>query len=349
MNTRRTFSLASLLAGIALAGCQDGGPLQPSPDTLALEEELTLELLGDPASAETALEIAGVQTRAAHGRGYAWRQSEEFAAQARLAFRNAQSALARGDGTGAMEQAGQARRLLVRAMEGAGGPMFLDALVEHLASLPLLVAGDPGAFDDPGGLGMMLGQLARESGKAHRAGNRMRAGELGILGEQLFRQRQWSGALTPADRADLIVALGAEAVDLATELLADQDADSEQQDLLATAVEFQAQAEEALSAGETARAAHLARLAEWWSLKAVVLPDGVTDEEIQQLVELATGLVNEATTTLGDDPGSLEAILLAKAQAMLEMGIENTETASCRGTGALWQASVIASYLLGIA
>lgn len=346
MKTIRPFPLASILAGIALAACQDGNPVQPLGDTLSLEDELTLELLNDPASDETALEIASVPTVAAYGRGHTWGQSEAYTAQARLAFQNARTALGRGDGTQAMEQARQARRLLVRAMEGAGGPMSVDALVEHLASLPLLVAGSPGAFDDAGGLGMMLGRLAQESGKAHRAGDRLRAGALGILGEQLFRQRQRAGALDPVDRVNVVVALGAEAVDLATTLLESESTDADQLDLLATAQEFQAQAEAALNAGETARAAHLARLAEWWSLKAVVLPDGVSEEEIRELVDLATSLVDRATATVGEDPDAMTAVLLAKATAMLEMGLENVNSESCRGTGALWQASVISSYLI---
>ena len=81
-----------------------------------------------------------------------------------------------------------------------------------------------------------------------------------------------------------MVALGAEAVELATRLIGDPGtADTEQVEFLRTAMEFQTGAEAALEAGEDRRAVHLAKLAQWWSLKAVVLPGGITDERVIKL------------------------------------------------------------------
>lgn len=349
MKTTRQLSLVPLLAGLALAACQDGDPAGPSVETLALEDQLALELLQDPSTIETALEVVGIQATAAYRRGHAWGQSQDFSHQARFAFQNAQAALGQGDQLRAMARAREARRLLAHAMEAAD-PNALNALVEHLESLPLAVEGEPEAFSNPGGLGMMLGQLGQEAGQALRKGDRIRAGQLGILGEQLFRQGQGGQGAGMGRNADLAVALGAEAIELATRLLDEAVAtaeQAEQDDLLATALEFQAQAQTALEAGELARAAHLARLAQWWALKALVLPDGVTDEEVQSMLDLAASLLQDAREAVGAEPDSLQTLLLEKAARMLEAGAANMENGTCRGIGALWQVAVISSYLIG--
>jgi predicted NBD/HSP70 family sugar kinase len=117
-------------------------------------------------------------------------------------------------------------------------------------------------------------------------------------------------------------------------------------DLLATAEEFLIQARRALEAGEEARAAHLAHLAEWWALKAVVLPGGVTDEDARFVLDLATHLLPLAREAVGPEPTELQEALLTKAARMLERGKAALANGVCRGIGALWQSAVISSFLL---
>ncbi len=95
------------------------------------------------------------------------------------------------------------------------------------------------------------------------------------------------------------------------------------------------------------RAAHLAHQAQWWALKAVVLPGGITDEEARSILGLATTLLDQAGTAVGPDPTDLQTALLTKATRMLESGKANVGNGVCRGLGALWQSAVISSYLIG--
>ena len=80
-------------------------------------------------------------------------------------------------------------------------------------------------------------------------------------------------------RAELAVALSGQAVALATRLLHEQGADEEQERLLMHAEEQHRKAKAALEEGREALAVELAHSATKTSLKAVVLPGGITGEE----------------------------------------------------------------------
>jgi hypothetical protein len=220
--------------------------------------------------------------------------------------------------------------------------------VERIEALPLMVAADPDAFSTSGKLGLQLGKLATMAREAIRAGNQTRAGSLGVLAEQAFRHNhRWQNQVE-VSRAEIAVALGAEAVGLAKRILSDQGpyADTEHLDLLATAEEFLARARRALEAGEEAGAAHLAHQAQWWALKAVVLPGGITDEDARFVFSLAETLLENAREAIGPEPTQLQAALLKKAARMLEHGKTSLSNGTCRGIGALWQSAVISSYLI---
>ncbi len=349
MKSLRPFLALAVMGVFALTACQDIDPVEPNLQSLSLEDEITLELLQDPASVATALELAGIQSSAAQRRGWRWGSQANPQSQAEHRFREAQAALAQGDQVRAMEQAREGRRLVAQGIEMAGGAQAIVGMVERLESLPVAVAGDPNAFTNAGKLGQQLGQLAVQARKAIRAGNRTQAGALGVLAEQAFRHNHRHQYGVATARAELSVALGAEAVELAQRILNEQagGADTEQLDLLATAEEFLAGARGALEAGEDGRAIHLAHLAEWWALKAVVLPGGITPEEARFMHDLAQTLLDQARTELGSEPTDLQAALLAKAARMLQNGEANLGNGSCRGMGALWQSAVISSYLLG--
>ncbi|MBT8397554.1 MAG: hypothetical protein HKO65_13605 [Gemmatimonadetes bacterium] len=350
MKTIRSPLALGALSLVLLSACQDDGPTAPSLTELALEDQIALELLADPATSETALELAGVQTSAAQRRGWAWGSNNQNRhTRARECFREAEAALAKGDQVRAMERAREGRALVAQDIAMAGGPNAIVGMVERLESLPVMVAADPDAFVTSGKLGLQIGKLAERAREALRAGDQTRAGSLGVLGEQAFRHNHRHQHQLGSPRAEIAVALGGEAIQLAERLLAEQAvADSEGQELLATAKEFLARAERALEAGEDARAVHLARLAEWWALKAVVLPGGITDEEARLILGVTETLLGEARSFIASlpEPTALQIALLTKAGRMFERGKANLENGVCRGLGALWQSAVISSFLI---
>ncbi len=349
MDTIRSTLVLTALSFLLLAACQNDGPTEPNLLDLSIEDELTLELLTDPATSETALEFAGIQNAAAHRRGKSWGSTHNHQSQAELCFRQAEAALAQGDQVRALEKARAGRRLVAQGIELAGGSQAIVGMVERLEALPLSVTADPEAFVNSGKLGLQIGKLAERARDAIRAGDLVRAGALGVLGEQAFRHNHRRQHQVGASRAEIAVALGAEAVELAKRLLNDQvvAADTEQQDFLATAEEFLAQARRALEAGADLRAAHLAHLAQWWALKAVVLPGGITNEEARFILGLAETLLAEARAAVGPEATPLEEALLSRAARFLERGKEALGNGRCRGMGALWQSAVISSYLIG--
>jgi hypothetical protein len=349
MKTLRLSPILPLLVGFALTACQDGGPtaIEELPEQLTVEEELTLEVLADPTATALALELATAQTQAAHGRGRFGGHGEDITAQAEQRFRNAEEAFQKGDLVRAMEQHREARRLVAQAMEASGGPWALQAQLERLESLPVMVAGDPDGFQDPQGFCLQLGELAQGARNAFQKGNRIQAGQMGVLAEQAVRRRQRDQDYVLAGYPEVKVELGAAAIALARGILDEEGSDDEQEDLLAVAQIFQDQALAAMDGGDLRRAVHYAHLAEWWALKAVVLPGGITDEEAAYVLDLAKALYDDAVVAVGEDPDELQAALLERAERMLEAGEENLSNGTCRGLGALWQVAVISSYLVG--
>ena len=343
MNNLRLSHILPLLGGLALGACQDGDPtgIEDLPAQLTVEEQLTLEVLADPTTSELALDLATTQTQAAHRRGRFGNGGEDITAQAEQHFRNAEEAFQKGDLVRAMEQHREARRLVAQAMEASGGRWALQAQVERLESLPVMVAGDPDSFQDPQGFGLQLGELAQGARNAYGKGNRIQAAQMGILGEQALRKRQRDQSNLLAGHPEVKIELGAAAVALAGSILDETGADEEQEELLAVAQTF---LDRALEEEDLRWAVHYAHLAEWWALKAVVLPGDVTDQEAQDMLSLAQELYAAAVSGV-EDPDELQAALLEMAERMLATGEENLSNGTCRGLGALWQAAVISSYL----
>jgi len=349
MRTIKPLLALTVFSLLPLAGCEDGDRVEPLLEELSMEDEITLELLADPATTQSALDLAGIQSAAAQRRGWGHGVGDTQRTQAELRFQEAQDAFAQGDQVLALERAREGRELVSQAIEMAGGSSAIVGMVERLEALPLAVTGDPDAFFNAGKLGLQLGKIAERAREAMQSGTLTEAGALGILSEQAFRHNHRHQNLVGIGRADIAVALAGEAVELATRLLGEQaaEADTEQMDLLATAEEFLAQAVAALEAGEEARAVHLAHLARWWSLKAVILPGDITEEDARMILNLATVLLADATVAVEADPTELRTALLAKAARMMEAGKANVGNGMCRGLGALWHSAVISSFLIG--
>jgi hypothetical protein len=352
MKTKKSTLVLAALTTAFLAACQDDGPTSFEFEDLALEDQIALELLTDPSTTETALELAGVQTSAAQRNGWRWASNQQQRSQAQQRFREAEAALAQGDQVRAMKRAREGRHLVAQSIELAGGSQAIVGMVERTEALPAMISADPEAFANSGKLGLQIGQVAERARQALQNGDRTRAGALGVLAEQAFRhnhrhqyQHQHELGIT---RAELAVALGAEAIELAERILSAQTtADTESQESLDTAEEFLAQARRALEAEEEARAIHLAHLAQWWALKAVVLPGGITEEEARFILGLAETLLADARAAVGPEVTPLEEALLARAARLLERGKEALGNGACRGIGALWKSAVISSNLIG--
>ena len=352
MKTRRHVYPLPLLALLALAACEDHGtmPLTEEPG-LALEDQVALEVLGDDQAIEAALSLAEVSAVAGARHGFAHGGSQaatQLAAEARIRFRAAQDALGRGDRVRAANESREARRLVAQAMTSMGGPRAAWSQVERLEYLITSVSEDPTAYSDAATLLGELGAFANRARVQLQDGNGLGAGALGVLAQQRHQQkRREHDPAARRDRADLAVALAGTAVSLATRILDGQDPDDEQLRYLEAAGEYLAEAKAALEAGNDRRAVYLAEHAHWASLKALVLPGGVTAEEARAMADLAEDLYRVALEAVGDEPTELHSALLQRARRLIEAGLAKLEEGQHRGVGALWRAAVICTWLIG--
>lgn len=343
----RTLPLAGAFAlAAALAACDASRTTDPlSDDTLAQEDEIALDILSEVGSADVALDLADVPLAVGERRGMA--RGPASAAQgdllrARLLFQEGREALDQGDRVRAADCTREARRLLAGAVLAAGGGRGVMAMVRRADDLPDDVEADPTAYDDVVGLQGELNMLALQVRARLHAGDSVGAVERAILAEQRHRQRHRDPAFRPGG-AELYVELGATAVSMATRLLDEQTPVDEQLRFLDEATEYQRQAAAAYEDGYYARAAHLADLAIWTSLQAVVLPD-VTAEEARAMLELAKTQYEAAAAT---SPEGDEATILERARLLIEKGETMLEAGAPRGVGALWRAAVVCTWVIG--
>ena len=242
------------------------------------------------------------------------------------------------------------------ATSGADGVI---ALIERIEELALITAEDDDVFDDPEALRARLESLAAEARELLARGDLVAAAERALLGEQIARhhrgRRHHPGDILP-DRARLAVSLAGTAVGLAGRLVAAdslpvrQLAPSNVRDhrnrWLAHARRMLAKAEQALATGHFARAVHFAEHAHWSALKAVILPGGITEEELRAMVALAHHLHDQAEIALGDDPTELEQGLFARAGRLIELGESMLADGYKRGVAPVWRGAVISRWLM---
>lgn len=350
MKHRPFFPSIVALILIPLAGCRDGQPLEPESAELAWEDEIALELLSDPTSTGAALELLEVQAKAGNGKGWGRGSADTHRSQAELAFREAQDAMAQGDLIRARDRARDGRRLVAESIQMSGGNGAIESMVERLEAIPLQIAADPTDYQNSGKLGLQIGQIAERARKANQQQDRTRAGQLGVLGEQVMRQQHERRHGGGVERTRLGIAMATEAIEMADEIISAPTggADTEQQELLDVAKEYLAQAILAFEAGEEARAIHLARLAQWGALKAVVLPGGITDEEARFVLTLAETKLAKAGDAIQPDPTEIETMLFGRATRLFERGKASVEAGNYRGIGPLWCSAVTSSYLIGL-
>ncbi len=359
MKTRKMQGAVLLFGLLALVACdQDGTGLLT--DDLTPEEVQELVVLEDESSMSVALELVTVSDEVAGpsavgaaqvGRGHHM--------QAQLRFAAAREALQAGDRRRALEEARSGRRLLVRALLAFGGPDAIDALIERIEDLSLTDVDDDDVFVDPAAVADALGRLADVARDRLAANDMIGGGERALLGEQIARyhrgQSDRRGDVHP-DRARLAVALAETAVDLAERIIAAEDVAvrdavtdvaDHQNRWLAHAKRMLNRAQMALENGNHARAVHFAQHAHWSALKAVILPGGITEAEIEDMIALADELFAQADEVVGDDSPELEQKLLQRAARLIEIGKTRLEEGHKRGLAALWRASVICAWLVG--
>lgn len=335
-----------VLGALALAACDDSQPTDPFQDDALLSQEdaLALDILTDPGAIDAALALAEGPVRAARRHGPGAHGGDSQATRARQRFQEAVHALQAGDRVRAMDRAREARTLVAQSVQTTQGAAGLVAMVERAEGLAESVGLDPDAYDQPQALQGELAQLASGARVQLHQGDSTGAGRRAVLAEQRRHQRRKAPGNRPGGAA-LLVDLGATAVSLATRLLEDQGADDEQLRFLATAAEHQAEAEAALANGNERRAVHLAQLAHWTALKAVVLPGGVTAEEARAMLDLAEGLYAEAVASEPTD--ELKVTLLQRARTLIDLGASKLEDGQHRGVGPLWKAAVVCSWIIG--
>ena len=359
MTKTKAHQIAALLGLFALAACDESGT-QALLDDLTPEESIELAVLEDPGSLDIALELnSAANDVAASFGGAGVGEGRGFNVQAGVRFAAAGEALRAGDRRRALEEAREARRLLARAIVATSGADGVSALIERIEELALITAEDDDVFHNPEALRARLESLAAEARDLLAGGHLVAAAERALLGEQIARhhrgRRDHPGDVLP-DRARLAVSLAGTAVALAERLVA---ADSmpvrqlgtsnvrdHQNRWLAHARRMLEKAEQALAAGHFVRAVHFAEHAHWSSLKAVILPGGITEVELRAMVVLARHLYDEAEIALGEEPTELEKRLFAQAGRLIERGEKMLADGNKRGVAPIWRGAVISRWLM---
>ncbi len=349
MNVSRILQVLPLLGALTLAGCDAGRPTDPIIDDVGLsdEDQIALEVIADPDAVQSAMDLIDVPVATAGRRGMAWgmqTRAESDATMARERFQQAVQALGAHDTVQAAERAREARRLVVRAMMTVGGPGAVRGMVDRAERLAEAVGQEPGMYQNANGLRGELNGLASRARERLQLRDSTGAGDCAVLAEQRHRQRQRDPAVRPGG-AETAVQLGFTSVSLATRLVDEAGGgDDDQARLLAVAADYADAAREALDAGADERAVHLSDLAHWTALQAVVWPDGVSDEEALAMLDLAETQYTSAAAT---EPTGVAADLLEWARALIDFGQVAVEQVPPRGTGALWRAAVISTWILG--
>ncbi len=365
MKTLKTNRTLAFLGMLAVASCDDGTPTDPAVEELfTLAETIELDVLASTGSIDVALELADASNIVASNRGDVRAEDgRRFHDRARSRFTDAQDDLARGDRRAAIDKARDARQLVVRSIEATGGQRAVVAMVERLEAVASTIGEDVDSFVTPAEVAAELNVIALSARDALSRGDTARAGERAVFGGQRTHDRRTDGRRgrdrgtdrtgndrrsdVGPDRAELAIQLGVTAVALAERLLENDVLDDEQTRYLETAHELLEKARTAFAEGQFGRAVHFAEAASWSALKAVVLPGGITEEELREMVDLAKSLLEEARAAIGDAPTEIEVSMFERAQRLIEFGENAINEGKQRGVGPVWRGAVISAWLIG--
>lgn len=354
MKTLGNLRLSALLALFAVAACDDVAT-DPALQELTPDEQLELSVLADESSYDVATEVATVTMDVAADGGLPGvSDARSLAAQARIAFAQARAAFMASDHREALRLSRLARRLVARALVETGGVPAVEDLIERLEDFLLTIDAD--LVDDPEALRAELEAIIAEATALLEAGDSVEAAARAILGDQRLRHRRGHRDRpfhVGEDRARLEVAFADRSVALADRLITSDAAATEaeiadrQNRWLTHAERLLAMATRALENGRYGRAVHFAHHAQWSALKAVILPGGVTEEELRTMVDVAETLLAEAEASLGDEPTELQLRVFNRAGHLFEIGVRRLEEGKKRGVAALWRSSTMSAWLIG--
>ena len=330
-----------LWGAVYMAGCTDT-PSDPGFEQIPLMEDVEIEMATDLDLAASLVEdvssfMSVNMTDAA---------SSEIVTAEGL-FSQARAELTRGDHERVRSLGDQARESLGRALTRGRDRSSLDDYIGRTRHLRRrLAAGDTDDFDRPGDLERDVDRLLGEATHALNRGDDVTAGTRAVEANQRAdrsRARRHRG--NPEKGARLAVAMAEKAVELANRLLIGTEIGERQQHLLDTAARLAASASEAFHNGHFVRAIMLGQKAVSTSLMAVVRPEGVTDDEIRALIDLAESELAAARAALALEPNEDLQKLLERAVQALESGIEQIENGNTRGIQLIWRAAVVGAVI----
>lgn len=357
--------VAALAAIAAVAAC-DSDSTEPDFEQFSVQEQMELSVLEDQDSYDAAVVLTSVSAEVAMtGGGRGGAEAQSLQNQAASAFAEARAAHMAGDHRRAIDASRAARRLVAAAMIATGGIPAVEDLIERLEDMLLTMTDE--TVDDVDALTAELEAILDEARALLEAGDSVGAAARAILGEQRIQQRRGRHLRdfrVGAERARFEVALAGTAVQLATRLLQDDvvpdaavtDASTDEAEAdavhdrrdrwLAHARKWLQKAERAYDAEHYHLAVHFAWHAQWSALKAVILPGGITEEEIRALHQLSLELHEQATEALGDDPTDFQLRVLNRAGHLIEIGVRKLENGHRRGIAALWRSATMSAWLL---
>lgn len=354
MKPLKNLRFTALLALFAVAACDDVAT-DPALEELTAAEQLELAVLADEGSYDVANEVAMVTTDVAADDGHAMvSDARALNAQARVAFAQARSAWLANDHKEALRLSRLARRLVARALIATGGVPAVEDLIERLEDF--LATIDAEVVDDPDALRAELEAVIAEAKALLESGDSVEAAARAILGDQRLRHRRGHRDRpfhVGQDRARLEVAFAGSSIELATRLIQSDAAVTDvaisdrQNRWLRHAHKMLELAERALGNGHYGRAVHFAHHAQWSALKAVILPGGITEEELKMMVDVAEGLLEEARASVGDDDTELRKRVLNRAADLFEIGVRRLEAGHKRGVAPLWRSAAMSVWLIG--
>ena len=268
-------------------------------------------------------------------------------AQAEEAFAAAEIAFASGDASLARAKADEAHLALGTAWMDGLGDVGLDELFERARNLRASLFEENDCVRNIDRVLRVIDRLIAKAEQAVEAGNRARAAAyLWLVGQVVDR----ACVDVDVDRDDFRalarfgVARANAAVNLAQRLLPDAPTDTQVR-LLHRAEHLAEWAERAFQSHHFRRAFALARRGEITALRAVVDVDGVQDEEIRRVHEVAETLLEEAMGIA--DPTAIQQRLIGMAEKLFVAGVEKLEAGNVRGILSLWRSAVLSLLVIG--
>ena len=330
-----------LWGAVYMAGCTDT-PSDPGFDAMPPEEDVEIEMATDPDLTASLIEDVS-SSMTAHMTAAA---SVEISTAQSL-FSQARVELTRSNYAQVRALGNQARDALGRALSRGRDRSSLDDYIARARDVHRrLTDGDTDDFDCPDELRRHLDRLLGETDAALSRGDHATAGRRAVdAHERTDRSRARRHDVDPEQGARLVVAMAAQAVELANRLLNDTEIDERTQHFLDTAARLATASAEAFQNHQFRRAIMLGHKAVSVSLMAVIRPDKVTDKGFGALIDLARTQLAAAEAKLALDPNEELQKLLDRAVEAFESGLELIENGNNRGVQLVWRAAVVGAVI----